>query len=66
MEGVNSNEDWFGKYQPQLAAGDDIGIDIVVLTDYMAARMIRLGYVETIDHANVPNLSNLAAGSGES
>ena len=60
MEGVNSNEDWFGKYQPQLAAGDDIGIDIVVLTDYMAARMIRLGYLETIDHANVPNMSNLA------
>jgi spermidine/putrescine transport system substrate-binding protein len=61
MEGVNSNEDWFGKYQPQLAAGDDIGIDIAVLTDYMAARMVRLGYVETIDHANVPNMSNLAA-----
>lgn len=60
MEGVNSNEDWFGKYQPQLAAGDDIGIDVVVLTDYMAARMIRLGYVETIDQSNVPNVSNLA------
>jgi spermidine/putrescine transport system substrate-binding protein len=60
MEGVNSNEDWFGKYQPQLAASDDIGIDIVVLTDYMAARLIRLGYVEAIDHANVPNMSNLA------
>jgi spermidine/putrescine transport system substrate-binding protein len=60
MEGVNSNEDWFGKYQPQLAAGDPIGIDVAVLTDYMAARMIRLGYVETIDSANVPNKSNLA------
>ena len=60
MEGVNSNEDWFGKYQPQLAAGDNIGIDLVVLTDYMAARMIRLGYVDTLDHANIPNLSNLA------
>ncbi|HEX2421448.1 MAG TPA: spermidine/putrescine ABC transporter substrate-binding protein, partial [Acidimicrobiia bacterium] len=22
MEGVNSNEDWFGRYQPQLASGD--------------------------------------------
>jgi spermidine/putrescine transport system substrate-binding protein len=60
-EGVNSNEDWFGKYQPQLAAGQPIGIDLTVLTDYMAARMIRLGYVETIDHANVPNMDNLAA-----
>lgn len=60
-EGVNSNEEWFGKYQPQLAAGQALGIDVVVLTDYMAARMIRLGYVETIDHANVPNSANLAA-----
>ena len=59
-EGVNSNEDWFGKYQPQLDAGQATGIDVVVLTDYMAARMIRLGYVETLDHANIPNLSNLA------
>ncbi len=60
-EGVNSNEDWFGKYQPQLGAGQPIGIDVTVLTDYMAARMIRLGYVETLDHANIPNMSNLAA-----
>ena len=59
-EGVNSNEDWFGKYQPQLAASQATGIDIVILTDYMAARMIRLGYVETFDHANIPNMSNLA------
>lgn len=60
MEGINSNEDWFGRYQPQLAAGDPIGIDIAVLTDYMAARMIRLDFLETIDHANVPNMENLA------
>jgi spermidine/putrescine transport system substrate-binding protein len=58
-EGVNSNEEWFGKYQAQLAAGQPTGFDIVVLTDYMAARMIRLGYVETIDKANVPNMANL-------
>jgi spermidine/putrescine transport system substrate-binding protein len=60
-EGVNSNEDWFGKYQPQLAAGQPLGLDLTVLTDYMAARMIRLEYVEQIDHDNVPNLANLAA-----
>ncbi len=58
-EGVNSNEEWFGKYQAQLAAGQPTGFDIVVLTDYMAARMIRLGYVEKIDQANVPNMANL-------
>jgi spermidine/putrescine transport system substrate-binding protein len=58
-EGVNTNEDWFGKYQPQLAAGQPIGIDVAMITDYMAAKMIRLGYLEKIDKANVPNAVNL-------
>ncbi|MDH3307811.1 MAG: spermidine/putrescine ABC transporter substrate-binding protein [Acidimicrobiia bacterium] len=58
-EGVNSNEEWFGKYQAQLAAGQATGFDIVVLTDYMAARMLRLDYAEKIDKANVPNMANL-------
>lgn len=57
---VNTNEDWFAKYQPQFAAGQSIGIDLVMLTDYMAARMIRLGYVEELDKANIPNAANLA------
>jgi spermidine/putrescine transport system substrate-binding protein len=64
QEGVNTNEDWFGKYQAQLSAGEPLGIDIVVLTDYMAARMIRLGYVEPLDRANIPNAGNLTDALG--
>ncbi len=60
-EGVNSNEEWFGKYQAQLSAGQPTGFDIVVLTDYMAARMVRLGFTEKIDPANVPNSANLVS-----
>jgi spermidine/putrescine transport system substrate-binding protein len=59
-EGVNSNEEWFAKYQPQFAAGQSIGIDVVMLTNYMASKMIQLGYVEELDKANIPNASNLA------
>jgi spermidine/putrescine transport system substrate-binding protein len=59
LEEVNDNEEWFGKYQAQLAAGDDIGRDIVVLTDWMAARMIKLGYVQRLDKSAIPNSSNL-------
>jgi len=59
IEEINDNEEWFGKYQAQLAAGDDIGRDIVVLTDWMAARMVRLGYVQKIDKEAIPNASNL-------
>jgi spermidine/putrescine transport system substrate-binding protein len=59
IEDVNDNEEWFGKFQAQLAQGDPIGRDITVLTDWMAARMIRLGYVEKIDKDAIPNRSNL-------
>jgi spermidine/putrescine transport system substrate-binding protein len=60
LEEVNSNEEWFGKYQAQLKAGDDIGRDIVVLTDFMAARMIQLGYVQKKDLSAIPNEKNLS------
>jgi spermidine/putrescine transport system substrate-binding protein len=60
IEEINDNEEWFGKYQAQLAAGDDIGRDLVVLTDWMAARMIRLGYVQEKDKSAIPNEENLS------
>jgi spermidine/putrescine transport system substrate-binding protein len=59
IEEVNDNEEWFGKYQAQLAQGQDIGRDLTVLTDWMAARMVRLGYVQKKDKSAIPNESNL-------
>jgi spermidine/putrescine transport system substrate-binding protein len=59
IEEVNDNEEWFGKYQAQLSQGQDIGRDITVLTDWMAARMVRLGYVQKKDKSAIPNESNL-------
>ena len=59
VEDVNDNEEWFGKFQAQLHRGQAIGRDITVLTDWMAARMVRLGYVEPIDKATAANASNL-------
>jgi spermidine/putrescine transport system substrate-binding protein len=59
IEDVNDNEEWFGKFQAQLSQGDPIGRDITVLTDWMAARMIRLGYVEKLDKEAIPNRANL-------
>ena len=57
VEAVNDNDSFFGTIQPPLQAGQDTGWDIVVLTDWMAARMIRLGWAETIDTANTPNFT---------
>src|SRR4051794_40678138 len=58
-EDVNDNDEFFGKVQQQLAQGRDIGRDIMVLTDWMAARMLRLGYLEPLDKRNIPNAKNL-------
>lgn len=57
VEAINDNDSFFGTIQPPLQAGQDAGWDIVVLTDWMAARVIRLGWAETIDTANTPNFT---------
>jgi len=54
-EVINDNEEFFGTIRPALQGGQDSGWDLVVLTDWMAARLIRLGWVETFDLANMPN-----------
>jgi spermidine/putrescine transport system substrate-binding protein len=61
IEEVNDNEEWFGKYQAQLSQGQDIGRDLTVLTDWMAARVVRLGYVQKKDKSAIPNESNLVS-----
>ncbi|MGP9487259.1 ABC transporter substrate-binding protein [Glutamicibacter sp. AOP5-A2-7] len=59
VEDIDSNDSYYGKVQSQLASGQDIGQDLMVLTDWMTERVIRLGYVQDLDHANIPNLKNL-------
>jgi spermidine/putrescine transport system substrate-binding protein len=58
-EDIDDNDSYYGKVQGQLKNGDDIGKDVVVLTDWMAARMIRQGYVQELDLAKIPNSKNL-------
>src|SRR3954469_16893060 len=58
-EDIDGNDTYFGKVQAQLAAGQDIGQDIITLTDWMAARLIRLGYTQELDRAKIPNADNL-------
>ncbi|MEU7426931.1 spermidine/putrescine ABC transporter substrate-binding protein [Streptomyces sp. NPDC040750] len=60
-EDINDNNEFFGKLKPQLAAGQDTGRDIIVLTDWLAARLIRLGWVQKLDPSNLPHAySNLS------
>lgn len=62
VEDIEDNDTFYGKVQSQLAQGQDIGFDIVTLTDWMTARLIRQGYVQELDHGNIPNLDNLVEG----
>jgi len=61
VEEINDNYEFFGKVRQQLTRGDSIGRDLVTLTDYMAARWVRNGYVEAFDKGNMPNFKNLVA-----
>ncbi|KUL71633.1 MULTISPECIES: spermidine/putrescine ABC transporter substrate-binding protein [Streptomyces] len=61
-EDINDNTEFFGKIKPQLAAGQDTGRDIIVLTDWLAARLIRLGWVQKLDASNLPHaFANVAS-----
>lgn len=59
-EGINDNNEFFAKYQEQFSRGQDIGFDIVVPTGWLAARLIRLGYVRKLPLDLIPNASNLS------
>ncbi|MGW3951985.1 polyamine ABC transporter substrate-binding protein [Streptomyces sp. NPDC004752] len=54
-EDINDNNEFFGKIKPQLAAGQDTGRDLIVLTEWLAARLIRLGWIQKLDPANLPH-----------
>jgi spermidine/putrescine transport system substrate-binding protein len=56
VEEINDNDEFFGKVRQQYAQGSSGGRDIHVVTDWMAGRMKRLGYVQKLDHSAMPNV----------
>jgi spermidine/putrescine transport system substrate-binding protein len=58
-EDIDDHDSYYGKIQGQLRNGDDIGKDVITLTDWMAGRLIRQGYVQELDKAKIPNAGNL-------
>ena len=58
---------FFGKVQPLLDQGESGGRDIFVVTDWMAKQMYDLGYLQEIDHDDLPTVfENICAGSSQS
>jgi len=56
-EVINDNEQFFGKIKPNLQAGQPTGWDLITMTDWMAARLIRLGWTERFDPSAMPNFT---------
>ncbi len=55
VEKIEANEDFYALIQPQLQVGIETGWDLIVVTDWLAAKIISKGWAEPIDHGNVPN-----------
>ncbi len=58
-EDVNDNNEFYAKVRTQLEQGQDIGRDLVVLTDWMAALWISNGYAQKLNPELIPNSANL-------
>jgi spermidine/putrescine transport system substrate-binding protein len=56
IEDINSNDSFFGKLQPQLEQGQSGGRSLFVVADYMAEQMHDLGYLQEIEHDDLPTV----------
>lgn len=53
---VNDNAEFYAKVRNQLGSCEPIDRDMIVLTDWMAARMIGLGWIQPLERERVPRL----------
>ena len=60
-EDVNDVRQFFARIRPALAAGQTLPQDLVVLTAWMATRLIQLGWLEPLPFERIPNAHNLIA-----
>jgi spermidine/putrescine transport system substrate-binding protein len=56
VEDINDNDQFFGKIRPLLERGDTGGRSMIVLSDWLAARMDKLGYLQHFDYSQLPNV----------
>jgi spermidine/putrescine transport system substrate-binding protein len=52
---VNDNNEFYAKVKNQLGSCQTIKRDMIVMTDWMAARMIDLGWIQKLDASKIPN-----------
>ncbi|MER6383318.1 extracellular solute-binding protein [Streptomyces sp. NPDC001250] len=57
VEEINDNDEFFGKISPALMNHQSTGRDLIVMSDWMCARFVRLGWVQRMDRAHQPNVA---------
>jgi spermidine/putrescine transport system substrate-binding protein len=57
VEEINDNDEFFGKVSPALMNHQRTGRDLIVISDWMCARFVRLGWVQEMDRARQPNVT---------
>ena len=53
---INDNSEFYAKVKNQLAACESIKRDMIIMTDWMASRMIGLGWIQPLDASKIPNV----------
>jgi spermidine/putrescine transport system substrate-binding protein len=56
VEEINDNDQFFGKLRPLLERHDTGGRSMITLSDWLAARMYKLGYLQRFDYSQLPNV----------
>ncbi|GAA1925816.1 spermidine/putrescine ABC transporter substrate-binding protein [Streptomyces durmitorensis] len=56
-EEINDNDEFFGKISPSLMNHQETGRDLIVISDWMCARFVRLGWVQEMDRSRQPNVT---------
>ncbi|EGX60228.1 ABC transporter solute-binding protein [Streptomyces zinciresistens K42] len=57
IEEINDNDEFFGKISPALMNRRRTGRDLIVISDWMCARFVRLGWVQRMDRSRQPNVT---------
>jgi len=58
-EDIPDNEEYFARIREPLSRNQDVGADLFIVTDFLVARLIGLGWLAPLDDANIPNKGNL-------
>nr|WP_306318688.1 MULTISPECIES: spermidine/putrescine ABC transporter substrate-binding protein [unclassified Streptomyces] len=56
-EEINDNDEFFGKISPSLMNHQKTDRDLIVISDWMCSRFVRLGWVQEMDRAHQPNVT---------